>query len=103
MPVLFMSGLAGSFFRPLIQAYVLAILASLLVALTVTPALCLMLLRNAPLESRESPVAAFLRRGYARLLRPVTRAPAAAYVTVGVLVLAGAGTWRMLGHSLLPE
>jgi len=41
VPVLFMQGLAGSFFKPLILAYVLAIMASLLVAMTVTPALCL--------------------------------------------------------------
>ncbi len=47
VPVLFMQGLTGSFFKPLIAAYVLAIAASLVVAMTVTPALCLILLRNA--------------------------------------------------------
>ena len=41
VPVLFMEGLTGSFFKPLITAYVLAIAASLVVAMTVTPALCL--------------------------------------------------------------
>ena len=40
VPVLFMQGLTGSFFKPLITAYVLAIAASLAAAMTVTPALC---------------------------------------------------------------
>src|SRR4030088_1428782 len=56
VPVLFIEGLTGAFFKPLIAAYVLAIAASLAVAMTVTPALCLILLNNARLEGRESPV-----------------------------------------------
>jgi CzcA family heavy metal efflux pump len=102
VPVLFMEGLAGSFFKPLIAAYVLAIAASLVVAMTVTPALCLLLLRNARLEGRESPVIVWLQRHYAPLLERATRAPRAAYVAVGVVTLAGIGVWPLLGHSLLP-
>jgi CzcA family heavy metal efflux pump len=102
VPVLFMEGLTGSFFKPLIAAYVLAIAASLIVAMTVTPALCLILLNNARLEGRESPVVAWLLRHYRPLLERATRTPLAAYITVGVVTLAGIGVWPLLGTSLLP-
>jgi CzcA family heavy metal efflux pump len=102
VPVLFMEGLTGSFFKPLIAAYVLAIAASLVVAMTVTPALCLLLLHSARLEGRESPAIVWLQRRYRPLLERATRTPRAAYVTVGVVTLAGIGVWPLLGHSLLP-
>ena len=46
VPVLFVSGVQGHFVAPLAQAFLLAVLASLLVAMTVTPALCMLLLRT---------------------------------------------------------
>ncbi len=49
LPVVFVGGLTGSFFRPLAVAYALAVLASMLVALTVTPALAMVLLPSARL------------------------------------------------------
>jgi CzcA family heavy metal efflux pump len=103
MPVFFMEGLSGAFFKPLAMSYALALLVSMMVALTVTPALSLIMLRNAPLESRESPIVRWLQRGYAKILAPVIRAPKLAYVTVGTIVLAGVVTWTQLGQSLLPE
>ena len=103
VPVLFMQGLTGSFFKPLITAYVLAIAASLAAAMTVTPALCLILLRGARLEGRESPVIVWLLRHYAPLLERVTRTPRMAYIAVAVVTLSGIGVWPLLGHSLLPS
>ena len=44
VPVLFLEGLSGSFFRPLVLSYALAVLVSMVVALTLTPALCLLML-----------------------------------------------------------
>ena len=103
VPVLFMQGLTGSFFKPLIAAYVFAIAASLVVAMTVTPALCLILLRNARFEGRESPVIIWLRQRYAPLLERATRTPRPAFITLGIVTLAGVGIWPLLGQSLLPS
>lgn len=53
-PVLMLSGLQGAFFAPLATAFILATLASLVVAVVVTPALSLLLLRNARLPQEPS-------------------------------------------------
>jgi CzcA family heavy metal efflux pump len=103
MPVLFMEGLSGAFFKPLVLAYVLAILASMLVAVTVTPALGLILLRNAPLDGKGAPLVDWLKRWYSLGLSKATHGPRPAYVTVVVVTLVGAAMWPLLGHSLLPD
>ena len=91
LPVFFLTGLTGSFFRPLAFAYALAVLISMLVALITTPALSMIFLKNASLNRRESPVAKWMQTSYMRLLRPVVRKPVAAYVTVAAIVLDGDG------------
>ena len=63
VPVFFLQGLSGSFFAPLVLSYGLAVLLSMVVALTVTPALCLLLLSRGPLRQRESPLLRVLKRG----------------------------------------
>src|SRR5262245_44488776 len=75
VPIFFVAGLTGALFAPLALSYGLAVLASMLVALTVTPALGLILLRSAPLERRESPLVGLLQRGYRHLLGRALRAP----------------------------
>jgi Cu/Ag efflux pump CusA len=97
-----MGGLAGAFFEPLAFAFILAMLASMVVALTVTPALCLILLGRARIEHRESPLVPWLKRIYGALLLRVIRAPRATFVGALVVVGIGVGVFPLLGHSLLP-
>ena len=103
IPVFFLEGLSGAFFKPLALAYVLALMASMLVALTVTAGLSLMMLKNAPLTRRESPLVAWCQRGYKSILTNIMHAPAKAYVMVGIVAIAGFVIAPRLGHSLLPD
>ena len=103
IPIVFLTGLTGAFFQPLAFSYVLAVGASLLVAVTVTPALCLLLLRSAPLERRRSPLERWLENGYERVLAPIIHKPHRAYVAVAVTVFAGVAVVPLLGQSLLPS
>lgn len=102
-PVFFLDGLSGAFFRPLALSYGLALLASMLVALTVTPALALLMLRNARLEQRESPLVPRLQRGYGWVLSRIVRRPQPAFGAVAIIVLLGSITVPQLGQSLLPS
>ncbi|MGN6635226.1 MAG: efflux RND transporter permease subunit [Oryzihumus sp.] len=102
VPVFLLQGLTGAFFRPLAWSYTLAIMASMVVALTVTPALTLILLRKAPIERRESPVVKVLQRGYTWLLARVVRRPRPVYAAFGVLTLAAVIIVPHLGQSLFP-
>jgi CzcA family heavy metal efflux pump len=103
-PVFTLGGLSGAFFEPLALSYVLAILASMVVALTVTPAMALILFANAPLEERrESPVVRFLKGGYEAALAAIIRRPSSAYLGVGVIILAGFLLAPRLEQELLPS
>jgi len=103
IPVFFLPGLSGTFFRPLALSYILAILASLLVALTLTPALCLIMLPRASLHPKDSPLVNGLKRGYQVVLPCLIRHPNMAILIV-VLVLGAAGaTIPLLGEEFLPS
>jgi CzcA family heavy metal efflux pump len=104
LPLFFLGGLSGAFIEPLALSYALALLASMLIALTVTPALCLLLLAKAPLQRRRSPLLGWLQRGYALLLARVLQRPRPAFLAAGLGVLGALALWPFLGQSsLLPS
>ena len=103
VPIFFLQGLTGAFFRPLAISYTLAVLASMLVALTVTPALALIFMRKVPLKEQEPPLVRVLKRGYRAVLSRMVRRPVAGYATFGAMAAIGAVTAPLLGQSLLPD
>jgi CzcA family heavy metal efflux pump len=104
VPVFFLPGLAGTFFRPLALSYILAITASLLVALTVTPALSLMLLKVKKDDHRDALAARGMKVIYRAVLPFFARSP---WLAVLVLFAAFAGTgwvWQtQLKEEFLPN
>lgn len=105
VPLLFLDGLEGRFFKPLALTYMVSIVASLVVALTVTPAMCKVLLRGR-LGRAEAERDGLLVRGLKRAYEPMLRAAirlrvavlgAALATTAGALLLAGT-----FGTSFMP-
>src|SRR5437762_4589690 len=102
LPVLTMTGLHGRFFAPLGIAFILAILASLAVALTVTPALCfLMLSRARPYE--EPRYLNRLKALHRRALEKVSPRPRLLIGAALVLFAGALATLPFFGGEFLPE
>ncbi|MEO8427616.1 MAG: efflux RND transporter permease subunit, partial [Verrucomicrobiota bacterium] len=80
LPVLTLTGLQGSFFAPLALSYILAIMASLGVALTVTPALSLVFFAKGVKSASEGRLQTWLKSGYGRTLNFFARGPRAIMV-----------------------
>src|ERR687894_1229909 len=102
VPVLFLTGLSGSFFQPLVLSYALAVLVSMAVALTVTPALCLVMLSRG-MHQREAPLLRVLKRGYGATLGVILRRPSPAIGFAAAATLAGLLIFPTLGSQLLPN
>jgi Cu/Ag efflux pump CusA len=101
-PILFLSGVTASFFQSLAFTYVLAVFVSLVVALLVTPAFCMMLLSTTRNDNKVSAIFERQQEPYRRALgRIVQQArPLVPLLVLGALVsVAG---FASLGHSLIP-
>ncbi|MCU0916567.1 MAG: efflux RND transporter permease subunit [Planctomycetes bacterium] len=103
LPVLTLTGLQGSFFAPLALSYILAILASLLVALTLTPALAYLLFGRGARRTGEPRLQHALKIVYGWALRLTTRRPRTVIVLVAVVCLAALTRLPFFGGEFLPE
>jgi CzcA family heavy metal efflux pump len=102
MPIFFLGGVSGAFFEPLALSYLLAVVASMVVALTVTPALSLMFLGKAGRGVGESSIAVWLRDRYEAVLQGGLKAPRKVFVAASLVLVAAVAVWPFLGQSFLP-
>ncbi|HEX3475106.1 MAG TPA: efflux RND transporter permease subunit [Kofleriaceae bacterium] len=104
VPVAALGGVAGRIFSPLAETYLLAIVASLVVALTVTPALCAIALpRIATADARPSRIALAMAARYRRILVRVIEHPRIVVGAALVGALAAVSAVPLIGGSFLPD
>lgn len=105
VPLFFLSGMEGRMLVPLGIAFIVALIASTIVALTLTPVLCSYLLGHEKGEGlpKESFVAVWLRKYYAIALEwSLRHSKAVLGATIAIFVIA-LGFFFSLGHSFLPS
>ncbi len=103
VPLFVLPGMEGRLLRPLGFAYVVALAASLLVSLTVTPALCYFLLRSdRVLSRRESWLIRTIKGRYARVLDKILAKPRPLYILTLLLLAGAVAVVPLLGRSFLP-
>jgi len=102
LPILMMSGLQGSFFRPLSLAFLVAVGLSLLVAMSATPALCaLTMARHEP--KGEARFLGILKEGQWRAIGWLDRRPRILFAILILSGIAGIAWLPLLGARFLPD
>ncbi len=102
LPLLTLGGVAGKLFAPLGVAYIAAIMASLFVALTLTPALCYMMLGNASLDDKDPPLIHAIKKIYVKALVKIDAHYKMIIVTSFVLIAIGLGTLPLFKSQFIP-
>lgn len=105
LPVFFLGGVEGRLLQPLGVAYIVSLFASLIVALTLTPALCSLLLpkSKAVLSDHEPLVVRVVKRLYARVLGPTLLHPVAVVIPAVALFILTVCSIPFMGQAFLPE
>jgi CzcA family heavy metal efflux pump len=101
LPIVVMQGISGAFFLPLALSYAVAVLSSMLVAVTITPALAVLLLRVGSPAS-EPPLAARLAPRFDAAIGRAVHAPGLAFAAAAVIAVVGLASWNWLDQSLVP-
>jgi CzcA family heavy metal efflux pump len=102
VPLLTLSGIAGKLFAPLGLAYIFAILASLVVALSLTPALCYLLLARGRLSTEDPPFVRWLKPRYIGLLKRIERFPGRVLSGVTVVIAGGIAVLPLFSGEFIP-
>jgi cation efflux system protein involved in nickel and cobalt tolerance len=102
-PIFTLTGVEGRIFAPMGIAYLVSILASTLVAMTLSPALCAILLANRRLPSDETWVTAWFQRLYRPLLFSAIARPKLILLVASAALVASLVILPTLGREFLPE
>lgn len=103
LPLLTLSGVAGKLFAPLGYAYISAIIASLVVALTLTPALCYLLFSKGELESQDPPLIVWLKKHYVTALKSIERHYLMVISMVALVIALGLGVLPLFKSQFIPS
>lgn len=105
VPLFFLSGVEGRLLAPLGLAYTVSLFASLIVAVSVTPVLCFLLLPQTKgvAEGKESPVVRYLKGVYQKTLAVVFQRPGLIIATAVVLFSGTVALVPLMGRAFLPE
>ncbi|TAK99184.1 MAG: efflux RND transporter permease subunit [Rhodospirillaceae bacterium] len=103
LPVVLLHGIQGKFVGALAIAVILAVTASLVVALTITPALAALLLSSEQHVRNEPPWLALVKARYVAILRRVGERPRAGIVALGVLAIVTAALTFTLKSEFMPS
>ncbi len=103
LPIVALPGVAGRLFAPLGLAYILAVLASLIVALTVTPALAMALLAGREGQTKDPPVVRWTRGRYERLLQEIARQPRTVMLAAALFTVMGCAALPFFSGGFIPE